>query len=342
MSQAAADRIGNEQPADQPQRALKWWRPQVQPQQMRALLRPRDLPGLLYFTSWLIAAAGLGILMWAMRDTPSLFVPLMIIYGIVLSFSYACSHECAHRTAFRTAWLNEAVYYVSSFIFGQEPVYRRYSHISHHARTWYPGIDSQMDYRNPMTLSGYLYATSGLGVWWDVVTDLPRRAAGRLNSEERAMIPEAQIPGMIRGSRVFLAGYLVLAGIVLSGLSLLPLYLFFLPRFVGGWVVNYFINTQHMCMAEAIADHRRTTRSVRCGLLGRLLYWNMNYHIEHHLFPGVPFHRLAALSRALGDQLPIPARGMIAVNADILGMIAAQRRDPTSVCTPRYRSGPEA
>lgn len=337
MSQPESDRT-SENPATPRRQADKWWKPQMPPGQIRELLRTRDLPGLLFFGGWLILVGCLGVLTWLARDTPLLFIPLLCLYGTVLSFSYACSHECAHRTAFHTGWLNETVYYLSSFIFGQEPVYRRYSHISHHAKTWHPGADAQMDYRNPITLSGYLYATSGLGVWWDTLTALPRRAAGRLNSEERAVIPEKELAKMIWGSRAFLAGYAALAAVTISGLSLMPLYLFFLPRFIGGWIVNFFINTQHMCMAEAVTDHRKSTRSVKCGWLSRVLYWNMNYHIEHHLLPGVPFHRLPALSDAISEQLPLPARGMTAANVDILRTVMQQRRDPHAVCTPQWKT----
>lgn len=308
------------------------------PRQLREMLRLRDLPGVLFFTTWLSLVAALGVAVWSTRDTLWLFIPLICLYGTVLSFAYACSHECAHKTAFRTPWLNELVYYISSFIFGQEPVYRRYSHISHHAKTWYPGKDAQMEYRNPISLLGYLHATSGLPVWWGVVTTMVRHGAGKLNREELDVIPQSEVGKMVWGSRAFLAGYAVLGGIALTGISLMPVYLFFLPRFIGGWVVNFFINTQHMCMAEARPDHRETTRSVHCSLVGRYLYWNMNYHIEHHLFPGVPFHQLAALSSELTQVLPVPDRGMIKSNVDIIRIIMAQRSDPDLVYTPRYRT----
>ena len=41
--------------------------------------------------------------------------------------------------------------------------------------------------------------------------------------------------------------------------------------------------------------------------LSRVLYWNMNYHIEHHLYPSIPFHALPALNAAIRDQLPEPS-----------------------------------
>jgi fatty acid desaturase len=37
--------------------------------------------------------------------------------------------------------------------------------------------------------------------------------------------------------------------------------------------------------------------------LVRLLMWNMPYHAEHHLYPFIPFHRLAAAHAAIKTQL---------------------------------------
>jgi fatty acid desaturase len=87
-------------------------------------------------------------------------------------------------------------------------------------------------------------------------------------------------------------------------------------------------------MAEDLYDHRRTTRSIRCNRLERLLYWNMNYHIEHHLYPAVPFHALPALSAQIADQLPPPVSGVIGANLDILRAVVRQRTDPTFNLSP--------
>ena len=39
--------------------------------------------------------------------------------------------------------------------------------------------------------------------------------------------------------------------------------------------------------------------------LFRFVYWNMNYHTEHHMFPMVPYHALPKLHEMLEqDMLP--------------------------------------
>jgi fatty acid desaturase len=40
--------------------------------------------------------------------------------------------------------------------------------------------------------------------------------------------------------------------------------------------------------------------------ISRFIYWNMNYHIEHHMFPMVPYHALPRLHALIKDDLPAP------------------------------------
>jgi fatty acid desaturase len=141
-------------------------------------------------------------------------------------------------------------------------------------------------------------------------------------------LPPPEVRKAIINSRLMSACYaaLLIGGIVFQ--SSWPFILYFIPRFLGGCLVTLYINTQHMCMAEDIYDHRQTTRSIKAGWIERRLYWNMNYHIEHHLYPAVPFHALPELSKSIGHQLPPPLGGVIAANADILRAISRQRTEP--------------
>ena len=46
----------------------------------------------------------------------------------------------------------------------------------------------------------------------------------------------------------------------------------------------------------------------------RLLMWNMPYHAEHHLFPSIPFHRLAEAHAAIRDRLGFVQPGYLRWN----------------------------
>ncbi|HEY1725369.1 MAG TPA: fatty acid desaturase [Steroidobacteraceae bacterium] len=310
-----------------------WYAPGLDQASVRALMRRTDRHGLLRTGAWLLLCCATGALVVISLHSWWL-LPAMIVHGCALSFSYAASHECAHGTAFRSRWLNEAVFWLTSLVFIEEPLYRRYAHSGHHTWTWFNAQDPQKPYGIPMSGWQYLNVTLGLSFAFDVARQLARHSLGHFTPAEREFIPVAEIPKARRNSRIMLACYLALLlwGVVLR--SPWPFVLYFIPRLIGGWIINLYINTQHMCMAEDLYDHRQTTRSMRCGLVGRLLYWNMNFHIEHHLYPTVPFHALPALNRHIGTELPTPGANVLAVNLQILRAIRRQRREP------RFHLGP--
>jgi fatty acid desaturase len=63
--------------------------------------------------------------------------------------------------------------------------------------------------------------------------------------------------------------------------------------------------------------------------LFRFLYSNMNYHVEHHMFPMVPFYRLPALHALIRHDLPEPYDGLLAAYREIVPTLLRQTKDPT-------------
>jgi fatty acid desaturase len=61
----------------------------------------------------------------------------------------------------------------------------------------------------------------------------------------------------------------------------------------------------------------------------RFLYWNMNWHVEHHMFPMVPYHRLPNLHDEIADDCAPMASSIPAAYAEIIPALMRQRKDPT-------------
>jgi len=53
-----------------------------------------------------------------------------------------------------------------------------------------------------------------------------------------------------------------------------------------------------------VLDHRLNTRTVHLNPIARFIYWNMNYHLEHHMFPMVPYHALPRLHERMKTHSP--------------------------------------
>ncbi len=101
-----------------------------------------------------------------------------------------------------------------------------------------------------------------------------------------------------------------------------------LPSMYGAWFGHMVGLTQHAGLAEDVLDHRLNSRTVRMNPLFRFLYWNMNYHVEHHMFASVPYHALPRLHALIADQLPPPYTSTWAAYREIVPALLKQRADP--------------
>ena len=109
----------------------------------------------------------------------------------------------------------------------------------------------------------------------------------------------------------------------------LPLLYVGLPSLYGRWLSALFGVSQHAGLAENVLDHRLNARTIQMNPVSRFLYWNMNFHVEHHMFPMVPYHALPALHAEVRPQLPVPSPSLFAAYREILPTLLRQMRDPT-------------
>jgi MocE subfamily Rieske [2Fe-2S] domain protein len=62
--------------------------------------------------------------------------------------------------------------------------------------------------------------------------------------------------------------------------------------------------------------------------ISRFIYWNMNYHVEHHMFPLVPYHALPKLHEIVKDDCPPAYPSIYAAWSEILPTLLRQVKDP--------------
>jgi fatty acid desaturase len=109
--------------------------------------------------------------------------------------------------------------------------------------------------------------------------------------------------------------------------SAIPFLLIGGPRIYGCW---HFIMTgllQHGGLAENVIDHRLNSRTVYMNPVSRFIYWNMNYHVEHHMFPMVPYYNLPRLHDLIRDDLPPPNTSIWDGYREMLRAVWRQRKD---------------
>ena len=305
---------------------------------LRVLAARSDRPGLVYLASWLAALTCTGALVWLALGTWWVW-PAMFVHGVFLTVPvYAISHETSHGTAFRTRRLNELVLWITSLLYMEEPLHRRYTHTNHHTFTWHVGKDSQMPFDTPMSLCGWLGEFTGANLLWFHIKVLCQLSTKNYTAMMRMVAPDSELSKMTRNARLFVVIYGACAILVASG-QLWLLWFVILPRLVAAPVMLLFTLIQHVEMQEDSWSVIDSTRSFRTSPLGRFLYMNMNHHIEHHLYPQVPFYALPELHEAVRDQLPEPDPGFFRTNWEVFS-VALRRSLGKNTATRAIRQAP--
>ena len=309
--------------------SAEWYHSEVPRKVMKDLMQRSDGPAMRDTLIWigLLLVSGAGVIVaWGSWWV----LPFLLVYGVL--YGSACDsrwHECGHGTAFRTSWMNDVVYHFASFLVMRNPVAWRWSHARHHTDTIIVGRDPEIGHFRPPQL--LLTALHFVGIP-DVFLHfrvLARNAAGIISAEEADYIPQSERGKAVFWARVHMAIYAAAVAGALAMGSVLPLVLVGGPRIYGAWHMVLTGLLQHGGLAEDVLDHRLNSRTVYMNPVSRWIYWNMNYHIEHHMFPMVPYHALPRLHALIKDDLPAPDRSILRAYADMIRTLWRQRRDPS-------------
>ena len=305
-----------------------WYQSPVPRDTMRQLLQRRNGPAIRDTIIWfsLLGLFGaLGVLLWGSWWAILPFAAYGALYG---STSDSRWHEAGHGTAFKTDWMNNVLYEISSFMVMRESSVWRWSHTRHHSDTIIVGRDPEIAVPRPPSITKFILTFFGLPAMWAYVRKIMIHSLGRMDPEERTYIPESEYPAIYFKARIHLAIYLaVIAAAILTG-TILPLMFIGLPNLYGAWLMPIYGDTQHAGLAENVLDHRLNCRTVYMNVINRYLYWNMNYHVEHHMFPLVPYHNLPRLHAIVKPDMPKPYPSLFAAWREILPAILRQVRDP--------------
>jgi Na+-transporting NADH:ubiquinone oxidoreductase subunit F len=305
-----------------------WYTSPVPKDLLRDLLERRDGPAIrdcLVYVGLLGASGYATFLLWGSWWA----LPPMLMYGVLYaSASDARWHEAGHGTAFRTDWLNDLLYEVASFMVLRESVPWRWSHTRHHSDTIIVGRDPEIAVPRPPDFREMFLKCFNYRAWRRYVTNVTLHALGRITPVEATFIPPAEYPKVYRRARIYAAIMLAVAALCVWYRTWLPLVFVFGPNLYGAWLMAIYGWTQHAALAENVLDHRLNCRTIYMNPIHRFLYWNMNYHTEHHMFPLVPYHQLPRLHALVKDDCPAPYPSLWAAYREIVPALLRQRREP--------------
>lgn len=305
-----------------------WYQSPVPRATMRKLLERRDGPAIRDTIIWFALLGGCAWATVAWWGSWWAVIPYLIYAVIYGSTSDSRWHESSHGTAFKTDWMNNVLYEIASFMVMRESTYWRWSHTRHHSDTIIVGRDPEIAAPRPPDLKAIALSFLNIGNYPTYFGKILRHSFGHISAEEKTFIPGSEFPKIYRKARIYVLIYAgsITASIVMG--SWLPVLFIGLPNLFGTWLMPIYGLTQHAGLAENVLDHRLNCRTVYLNFIHRYLYWNMNYHVEHHMFPLVPYHALPQLHELVKSDMPTPYPSLLAAWREIVPALRRQVKDP--------------
>jgi len=265
---------------------------------MRVLLERSDRKGLerLAIHLGLIALSSAGI--FFARDS-LLLVPAMVVQGILIAYLFAPLHEGSHYTPFKTRWLTDLVAWLSGVAIIWNSSYLRYSHLWHHRYIQDPTRDPELASPKPTNIREFLRRLSGFDYLRGNIRDQLRILGGRY--ERMPYIPELARPAVRRSVLLQFAVYAAAAAVAIRYPAAVLLY-WLVPLLLGYPFLLIVLMAEHAGCAEN-GDNYANTRTTYTWWPLRLIFWNMNYHAEHHANPAIPFHALPAAHQVMKSRV---------------------------------------
>jgi fatty acid desaturase len=289
-------------------------------QELRALQGRSDLRGwerlgthvaLLIGAGWLVAVSS-G---W-------MVLPAMFILGLVQVALFAPAHETMHQTAFASRRTNAIVGWLTSCPSLLNWHFYTAFHLAHHRHTQVRGLDPELIAETPVSLRGYLLRALGVPFWTlrlKVVWDCWRGNLGAYPYVSAAVAPK--IVRSVRAMTIVMTGGAVASGLVFGWAT--PLAYWIGPQLLGQVPLRAYLLAEHTGCTED-RNGLTNTRTTLTSAPVRLLMWNMPYHAEHHLFPSIPFHRLADAHGLIRAKLGVLQPGYARWNVEFVRSLTRQ------------------
>jgi fatty acid desaturase len=316
--------------------AIDWYRSPLPPGAMKALHERSNFQGAVQTLGFLAAyLAPAAAAIWSAGHGPWwLTVMCVFLQGMVGSFMINAVHELGHGTVFRTRELNVFFTHLFAFFGWVNHETFQSSHIRHHRYTLHPPDDLEVTLPIRIVIRRiFLTGFFDPSPIWNTVRNMARIACGRFEGEWELTLYPATAPEKravpVRWARAQFAGHAAIAVVSAFGHWWIVPLLFSLPVFCGSWLLQLCNDTQHIGLQDNVSDFRLCCRTFTLNPVTRFLYWQMNYHIEHHMYAAVPCYNLDRLHRLIRHDLPPCPHGLVEVWKEIASIQARQAVDPT-------------
>jgi fatty acid desaturase len=279
-------------------------------QDLRALQRRSNLRGgarltihlaLLVAAGWLVAISS-G---WAL-------LAAVFALGLVQVALFAPAHETMHQTAFASRRTNAVVGWLTSCPSLLNWHFYTAYHLAHHRHTQVRELDPELAAPPPSSVLGYVLRVLGVPFWTlrlKVIADCWRGDLSAYPYVSAAMAPGIVVS--VRAMTLVMIGGSVVSAHLFGWAT--PFLYWIGPQLLGQPTLRAYLLAEHTGCTED-RNGLTNTRTTLTRAPVRLLMWEMPYHAEHHLYPSIPFHRLADAHRLIRSKLQFVQPGYVRWN----------------------------
>ena len=327
---------------------ISWYRSPIDPGLLSELMQRNDFRGWLqtlshlgYFilTGGLAYFAFLNISLSNWYWTLPLLLLALFVHGTMGPFmGLIAVHELMHRTVFKSKQLNAFFQRIYAFISWSDYLWYQGSHPLHHGATCHEAYDGEVllaplaQTRIERKKLWFRLLILDPTATWQKLKLVWRHANGHIHGRwYNHVLPETD-SGVRRRhrnwARILLAGHGLLAATFIVTGHWFLIVVFTFGTFYCGWLGFLCGIPQHYGLNSDVPDFRYNTRTFTCSWLPAFYYWNMQYHLEHHMFPAVPFYNLPRLRTAIAHDLPPATHGLVATWRELFEIRRRVRENP--------------
>ncbi|NQU38359.1 MAG: fatty acid desaturase [Lentisphaerae bacterium] len=324
----------------------RWRRPELDRETIKELSQRSTLNGLLRIGLLvLFLAASAAATIAVSRINVWLAIPLLYVYYFFYGFWVPIGHELQHKVVFaRSAdWFSESLYFFVQTILWNSPRYARISHRLHHRYTMVRGVDPETDWPEVFTskwvrqflfsfIRGILVVGSIQELGKAVMMQI-RRILGQRDRMMRDHCSEKDIRTIRIESAAILLIHLAVVAAALYFRRWEPIALVTIAWQMGWSIEGLWHQTEHVGRLYNVDEQRLCTRSIAVNPLVRMLYWGLDDHVDHHMFPSIPSRNLPKLHKILKRDLAEP-RGMIDCWREMFAIAREKDQHPDSEYVP--------
>lgn len=324
----------------------EWIRPPLDRDVLKSLTKRSDLIGVarvLLFLAFLGGSAAMTV--WVAGFSLWGAIPWLYLYFFFYGFWVAIAHELQHKTVFGK-WLEgpgEVLFFFIQAMIWNSPRYARISHQLHHRYTMVHGMDPETAWPRVITrrwLRRHFLAKVSkvliVGAVVQLVADVIKQLSRVLGFKD-AMMRDHCRPADLLVIRLESAAILVVHAAVVTWAvatqNWFPLAFVTIAWQVGSGIEGLWHQTEHIGRMCDVNEMRLNTRDVKVSWFLNLIYWGLDDHVDHHLYPAVPSHNLPKLHAILAKDLAFP-KNVVDCWAEMFAIAREKERNPNNEFVP--------